>query len=129
MKRMITILICSLAVNLFAADFTPFAASASAPLAKMESVNNVSFMSSGSTYSSDIYDIDASAPSSNGRSVRKAGGPGTPSGESTDYDPNNPQFSPIGDAVLPLLALAILYEFLFLHFRRRQACRISQAEF
>ena len=128
MKRMITILICSLAVNLFAADFTPFAASASAPLAEMESVNNVSFMSSGSTYSSDIYDIDASAPSSNGRSVRKTGGPGTPSGES-GYDPNNPQFSPIGDAVLPLLALAILYAaFLFLRFRRRQICRITKAE-
>lgn len=126
---MITILICSLAINLFAVNFIPFVEPANVPLAKMESVNNVSFMSSGSTYSSDIYDIDASAPSSNSRSVRKAGGPGTPSGESTDYDPNNPQFSPIGDAVLPLLALAILYAaFLFLRFRRRQICRITQAE-
>ncbi len=126
MKRMITILICSLAINLFAADFIPFVASASAPLAEMQSVNNVSFMSSGSTYSSDIYEIDTSAPSSNSRSVRKAP-PGT--GGESGYDPNNPQFSPIGDAVLPLLTLAILYAaFLFLHFRRRQTCRITQAE-
>lgn len=126
---MITILICSLAINLFAVNFIPFVEPANVPLAEMQSVNNVSFMSSGSTYSSDIYDIDASAPSSYRHSVRKSGLPGT-GGESTGYDPNNPQFSPIGDAVLPLLALAILYAaFLFLHFRRRQACRISQAEF
>lgn len=127
MKRMITILIYSLAINLFAAAQTPFAAPTNAPLAEMQSVNNVSFMSSGSTYSSDIYEIDASAPSSNSRSVRKAP-PGT--GGESGYDPNNPQFSPIGDAVLPLLTLAILYAaFLFLHYRRRQACPISQAEF
>ena len=127
MKRMITILICSLAINLFAVNFIPFVEPANVPLAEMQSVNNASFMSSGSTYSSDIYEIDASAPSSNSRSVRKAP-PGT--GGESGYDPNNPQFSPIGDAVLPLLALAILYAaFLFLHFRRRQACRISQAEF
>lgn len=124
---MITILIYSLAINLFAAAQTPFAAPTNAPLAEMQSVNNVSFMSSGSTYSSDIYEIDASAPSSNSRSVRKAP-PGT--GGESGYDPNNPQFSPIGDAVLPLLTLAILYAaFLFLHYRRRQACPISQAEF
>ena len=83
-------------------------------------------MSSSSSYSSDIYDIGASAPSSDGRSIRKA----PPGKDDGTHDPNNPQFAPIGDAVLPLLALAILYAaFLFLHFRRRQACRISQAEF
>ena len=103
---MITILIYSLAINLFAAAQTPFAAPTNAPLAEMQSVNNSSFMSSGSTYSSDIYEIDASAPSSNSRSVRKAP-PGT--GGGSGYDPNNPQFSPIGDAVIPLLIMALIY--------------------
>ena len=126
---MITILICSLAINLFAVNFIPFVEPANVPLAEMQSVNNASFMSSGSTHAStiSIYEVESSTPEATGRSIRKAP-PGT--GGESGYDPNNPQFSPIGDAVLPLLALAILYAaFLFLHFRRRQACRISQAEF
>ena len=126
MKRMITILICSLAINLFAVNFTPFVEPANVPLAKMQSVNNASFMSSGSTHASTIYEVKSSTPEATGRSIRKA----PPGKDDGTHDPNNPQFSPIGDAVLPLLALAILYAaFLFLHFRRRQACPISQAEF
>ncbi len=151
---MITILICSLAINLFAVNFTPFVAPANfplaemqsvnnasnlfavnftpfvepanVPLAEMQSVNNASFMSSGSTHASTIYEVKPSTPEATGRSIRKAP-PGT--GGESGYDPNNPQFSPIGDAVLPLLALAILYAaFLFLHFRRRQTCLVTQAE-
>ena len=125
---MITILICSLAINLFAVNFTPFVEPANVPLAEMQSVNNASFMSSGSTHAStiSIYEVESSTPEATGRSIRKAP-PGT--GGESGYDPNNPQFSPLGDAVLPLLALAILYAaFLFLHFRRRQTCRITQAE-
>ena len=126
MKRMITILICSLAINLFAVNFTPFVEPANVPLAEMQSVNNASFMSSGSTHASTIYEVKSSTPEATGRSIRKA----PPGKDDGTHDPNNPQFAPIGDAVLPLLALAILYAaFLFLHFRRRQACRISQAEF
>ena len=125
MKRMITILICSLAINLFAVNFTPFVEPANVPLAKMQSVNNASFMSSGSTYASTIYEVESSTQEATGRSIRKA----PPVKDDGTHDPNNPQFSPIGDAVLPLLALAILYAaFLFLHFRRRQTCRITQAE-
>ncbi len=125
MKRMITILICSLAINLFAVNFTPFVAPANVPLAEMQSVNNASFMSSGSTHASTIYEVESSTPEATGRSIRKA----PPGKDDGTHDPNNPQFSPIGDAVLPLLALAILYAaFLFLHIRRRQTCRITQAE-
>ena len=125
---MITILICSLAINLFAVNFTPFVEPANVPLTEMQSVNNASFMSSGSTHASTIYEVKSSTPEATGRSIRKA--PPGGGGGASDYDPTNPQFSPIGDAVLPLLALAILYAaFLFLHFRRRQACPISQAEF
>lgn len=123
---MITILICSLAINLFAVNFIPFVEPANVPLAEMQSVNNASFMSSGSTHASTIYEVESSTPEATGRYIRKAP-PGKDDGK---HDPNNPQFSPLGDAVLPLLALAILYAaFLFLHFRRRQACPISQAEF
>ena len=123
---MITILICSLAINLFAVNFIPFVEPANVPLAEMQSVNNASFMSSGSTHASTIYEVKSSTPEATGRSIRKA----PPGKDDGTHDPNNPQFSPIGDAVLPLLALAILYAaFLFLHFRRRQACPISQAEF
>lgn len=122
---MITILICSLAINLFAVNFTPFVAPANVPLAEMQSVNNASFMSSGSTHASTIYEVESSTPEATGRSIRKA----PPGKDDGTHDPNNPQFSPIGDAVLPLLALAILYAaFLFLHIRRRQTCRITQAE-
>ena len=123
---MITILICSLAINLFAVNFIPFVEPANVPLAEMQSVNNASFMSSGSTHASTIYEVKSSTPEATGRSIRKA----PPGKDDGTHDPNNPQFAPIGDAVLPLLALAILYAaFLFLHFRRRQACPISQAEF
>jgi hypothetical protein len=126
MKRMITILICSLAINLFAVNFIPFVEPANVPLAEMQSVNNASFMSSGSTHASTIYEVESSTPEATGRYIRKA----PPGKDDGTHDPNNPQFAPIGDAVLPLLALAILYAaFLFLHFRRRQACPISQAEF
>ena len=122
---MITILICSLAINLFAVNFTPFVEPANVPLAEMQSVNNASFMSSGSTHASTIYEVESSTPEATGRSIRKA----PPGKDDGTHDPNNPQFSPIGDAVLPLLALAILYAaFLFLHFRRRQTCRVTQAE-
>lgn len=125
MKRMITILICSLAINLFAVNFIPFVEPANVPLAEMQSVNNASFMSSGSTHASTIYEVKSSTPEATGRSIRKA----PPGKDDGTHDPNNPQFSPIGDAVLPLLALAILYAaFLFLHFRRRQTCRVTQAE-
>ena len=127
----------------FAVNFTPFVEPANVPLAEMQSVNNASnlfavnflaemqsvnnasFMSSGSTHASTIYEVKSSTPEATGRSIRKA----PPGKDDGTHDPNNPQFSPIGDAVLPLLALAILYAaFLFLHFRRRQTCRVTQAE-
>ena len=100
MKRMITILICSLAINLFAVNFTPFVEPANVPLAEMQSVNNASFMSSGSTHASTIYEVKSSTPEATGRSIRKA----PPGKDDGTHDPNNPQFAPIGDAVLPLLA-------------------------
>ncbi len=127
MKRMITILICSLAINLFAVNFTPFVEPANVPLAEMQSVNNASFMSSGSTHAStiSIYEVESSTPEATGRSIRKA----PPGKDDGTHDPNNPQFAPIGDAILPLLVLALLYAAcMFPRIRRRQTCRITQAE-
>jgi len=107
---MYTILICLLAIHLHAVDYTPLYATPSAPVAEMQSVNSASYMSSGSTYSGTVYTVGASepnqAPTRSGQ-IRK-GGPGTPSGES-DYDPNNPQFSPLGDALWPMLWMILAY--------------------
>lgn len=76
-------------------------------------------MSSGSTYASEVYAIGASSPSAAPSGPRRA--PGTPTGEST-YDPNNPQFSPIGDALIPLLLMVMVYAtVLFLCRRRKRA--------
>jgi len=125
MKRIFAILICLLSIHLYAVDYAPLYATTTVPVAQMQSVNSASYMSSGSNYSSGIYEVDASAPSSAGRSIRKA----PPGKDDGSHDPTNPQFSPIGDAVLPLLALALLYTAcLFRRLRRRQDARITQAE-
>ena len=119
-KRILIIfLIGSLCTALHAADFEPFAASV--PATSMQSVNNSSYMTSGSAYSGTVYTVGASepnnAPSRPGQ-IRR-GGPGDPSGEST-YDPNNPQFSPIGDALIPLLLMVMVYATSLLLRRRRK---------
>jgi len=120
MKRMLFVfLIGSLCAALHAADFEPFAASV--PATSMQSVNNSSYMTSGSAYSGTVYTVGASelnnAPSRPGQ-IRR-GGPGTPTEEST-YDPNNPQFSPIGDALFPLLLFALAYGAWILTRRKKQ---------
>jgi hypothetical protein len=120
MKRMLFVfLIGSLCAALHAADFEPFAASV--PATSMQSVNNSSYMTSGSAYSGTVYTVGASelnnAPSRPGQ-IRR-GGPGT---DSSGYDPNNPQFSPIGDALIPLLLMVMVYAtVLFLRRRRKRA--------
>lgn len=103
MRRILFIALCLCACALYATEFTP----AYAPAATMQSVNNASYMSSGSSYTSTVYEVGSYSPSAAPeRAIRKAP-PGT-GGEST-YDPTNPQFAPIGDAVIPLLLCAILY--------------------
>ena len=82
------------------------------PTYEFQSVNNTTVMSGSSgtgssTYSSTIYDVGASSPTS-GRGVgaRKTGGPDE---ESLDDDgTGQPVVTPIGDAVLPLLFMAAL---------------------
>ena len=76
-------------------------------------------MTTGSTYSSEVYDVGSNSPTTRSSSVRKAGGPG--GGDNSGYDPNNPQFAPIGDVVLPLLLMALIYA--LMAFRRKSTKR------
>ena len=107
MRRYIIILLCLIGIQVYAADYVPYVVTSTAPAASMQSVNNTSYMSSGSTYSSAVYTVNSESPyaAASGRGVRKAP-PGT---DDTGHDPSNPQFSPIGDAVIPLLIMALIY--------------------
>ena len=79
------------------------------PAATIQSVNNAGYMSSGSAYTAEVYEVGSPAPSkAPGTGTRKAGGPGSTGGEST-YDPNNPQFAPVGDGVCLLAVMALLF--------------------
>ena len=101
-----------------AVEYAPFADSGIAPAATMQSVNNSGYMSSGSTYASSVYEVGSSAPSRAG--VRKAPPSVTPNTESKDYDPTNPQFAPLGDAVLPLMLMALAWAGIVYLRRRRK---------
>ena len=64
-------------------------------------------MSSGSTYTPEVYPIGANSPSAAPSGPRRVSGLGTD--DSGYQGGNNPQFSPIGDAVIPLLIMALTY--------------------
>lgn len=104
MRRILTIVLCFFGFSLYAVEYTPIIPQTQAPTIDMQPVNNTAFMSSGSTYSPAVYEVGAYSPAK--PSIRKA--PPSIGGES-DYDPNNPQFSPIGDALFPLLLFALAY--------------------
>lgn len=104
MKRLILIFLCFFGLTLYAVEHAPVNSSPDANSMMMPSVNNNAFMSSGSTYSSAVYEIGSYSPTKS--PVRKA--PPSTGGES-DYDPNNPQFAPIADALILLIILAFSY--------------------
>ena len=112
MKKTIIILLCTVSMSICAADYLPFSAPMPMPFSTMTSVCQSSYMRTGSKYTPSVHEIDASSPIAYapGR-PRKLGGPGTidPGTVSGDYDPQNTQFSPIGDAVIPLLIMALIY--------------------
>ena len=65
---------------------------------------------SGSTYSSAVYEVGSSSPSyAPAKGPRKAPPTIEPGTESNDYDPANPQFSPLGDVLIPLILFALAY--------------------
>ena len=93
------------------------------PPVSISSVNNAGYMSTGSAFSSEVYDVGSDDPySPPQRNLRKAGGPGTiEPGTGSDYDPNNPQFAPVGDSIIPLLMIALIYA--LMAFRRKSTKR------
>ena len=75
-------------------------------------------MSSGSTYTPEVYAVGSYSPSS-----ATPSGPRRVSGLGTDdsgyQGGNNPQFSPIGAAVLPLLIMALAFTAIRAHRKKR----------
>ena len=112
-KKIIAILICSIGISAYAIDYT--AMQISTPAATMQSVNSSAYMSSGSKYTPEVYPVGASAPSAAAGPRKAPPGGGGESG----YDPNNPQFAPLSDALIPLLLMVMAYAISILLRRRK----------
>lgn len=104
MRKLLAILVCTIGIAVYASDYTPFAADMQ-PSMTMQSVNTSGYMVSGSMYSPNVYEVGSTSPtsSSSGSPIRKA----PPVVDGDGYDPDNPQFAPIGDAVGPMLLMAL----------------------
>lgn len=108
MRHLLAIILCALSLSLYAVEYKPIRPATTMPRASMESVNNINFMSSGSTtYSPAVYAVGAYSPSRPTTAIRRGGLPST--GNETEDTFKNPQFSPIGDAVLPFILMAFSY--------------------
>lgn len=116
MKRFLIILICIIGLQTRAEEYAPFATSGTAPVATMQSVNNSGYVSSGSAYSTTVYAVGASSPSRGPRKAPPTVNPGTP----TDDEFNNPNYGPVGDALIPLLLMVMAYA-TFVLLRRRKS--------
>ena len=104
MRHLLSIFLCGIGFTVYAADCcTPFV-SPLPPSVTIQSVNHSDYMISGSTYRSEVYDVGAATPYS---PAIRTGGPGGT--DNTGYDPNNPQFAPIGDGVCLLTVMALLF--------------------
>ena len=116
MKQLLIILLCSISLSISAADYLPFSAPMPMPYSTMTSVNQSSYMTTGSKYKPSVHAIEASSPIAYapGR-PRRSGfndigtGQEVGSGGVDSYDPTNTQFSPVGSALIPLLIMALLY--------------------
>ena len=104
MRRMLSIVGCAIGISVCAAGYTPF--DAPLPAATMQSVNNAGYMTSGSPYKADVFDVGSYSPTPHAAAgPRKA----PPDKDDGTYNPNNPQFSPLGDAVTPLMLMALAF--------------------
>ena len=119
MKRFLAIIASGLCLSLYAVEYSPIIPYTQAPMMDMRSVNNSAYMSSGSTHSPVVYEVGAYnvGTTSPAMGPRKAP-PGT--GGVSDYDPANPQFAPLNDALIPLLLLALGYGIYCLRRKRRE---------
>ena len=119
MRRLLFILLILTGINTHAVDYAPWGTTRAAlPATTMPSVNDAEYMTSGSAYSSSVYDVGSSGPAA-ATAVRKS--PPSTSGTTTTttYDPGNPQFGSIGEAVVPLLVMTLIYVLAL--YRRRHA--------
>lgn len=72
----------------------------------MQSVNNSAVMSSGSAYSSSVFEVGASGV----RASVPANGPRKTPPTTTGSTTNQPEFTtPVGDAIIPLLIFSIAF--------------------
>ena len=125
MRRIITIVLCFFGVSLYAVEYTPFIPQTQAPTIDMQPVNNTAFMSSGSSYSPAVYEVGAYSPAQ--PSIRKTSLPSLPTtgGEVSDYDPANPRFAPLTDALIPLFLCALGYLMYTLYRKHQEKNGIS----
>ena len=119
MRKLLMIVVWAIGIAVYASDYTPFAADMQ-PSMTMQSVNTSGYMVSGSMYSPIVYEVGSASPTSSspGSPIRKA----PPGVDGDDYDPNNPQFTPIGDAVGPMLLMALALAGL-IYLRRKQVVK------
>jgi len=106
MRKMLAIFLCAIGISVYAVEYAPFASDLP-PAAAMQSVNNSRYMTVGSSYSSDVYAVGSYSPLHAPAAGPRKAPPGT--GGESGYDPNNPQFAPIGNVLLPLLMMALAY--------------------
>ncbi len=122
MKRILAIITSTLCLSLYAVEYTPLTPPMGSPSNTMQSVNNGAYMSSGSAYSTTVYEVGSYSPSAQAPAVTPRRG-GLPGKDDTNYDPNNPQFAPLPDALLPLLLFALGYGLFFLPKKSRQTTK------
>ena len=109
MRRLLFILLILTGINTHAVDYAPWGTThAALPATTMPSVNDAEYMTSGSAYSSSVYDVGSSGPAA-----------ATATGGESNYDPANTQFGLIGEAVVPLLVMTLIYVLAL--YRRRHA--------
>lgn len=123
MKKIVVILMLSLVgIGVKAVNQT-FVATQPTPAATMQSVNGTGAMSTGSAYSSDVYEVGSQSPTSGPHRAKMDGDDFPvldPSKPTTD--PNNPQYGPLGDAVLPFTLLSMVAAgVVYLRRRKQQA--------
>lgn len=111
MKRILFLVLCVIGLEAYAANFT----SSTAPTATMQPMSNA-YMKTGSTYTPTVYAVGSYSPS-----AAPAGGPhkAAPGKDDGSYNPNNPQFSPIGDAIIPLFIMSFFYTLMVVYKRKK----------
>ena len=124
MKKIVVILMLGLVgIGVKAVNQT-FVATQPTPAATMQSVNGTGAMSTGSAYSSTVYEVGSQSPTS-GPHRAKMDGDGFPDlnpSEKNEVDPNTPQYGPVGDAVLPFTLLSMVaVGVVYLRRRKQQA--------